>query len=446
MPRSSAPIIGSPHAVVLGAGPAGLSAAEVLAQGGVRVDIFDAMPSVGRKFLLAGRGGLNLTHAEPVDRLLTRYGAAADWLDPIVRGFDNTAIRQWAAQLGIDTFVGSSRRVFPTQMKAAPLLRAWVHRLRVAGVRFHARSRWIGWDDDGALLIEQAQAALRLHGDVTVLALGGASWPQLGSNGAWVPALQARGVAVNALRPANCGFDAAGRDGRGWSPLLRERHAGAALKQVVLRVPGRQAAPVARPSAARNDPVQAVTAEPADFVQQGEFVLTQTGIEGSLVYAAAAGIRDRIADDGRCTVELDLICDRSTEQVHVALAPAWGKRSASNVLRNRLGLTEAKLALVHELLGPTLPRDAGALAKLLKALPLVLLRPRPLAEAISTAGGVACDAVDAQLMLRALPGVFCAGEMLDWEAPTGGYLLTACLATGRHVGHAALRRLHAART
>jgi uncharacterized flavoprotein (TIGR03862 family) len=405
-----------PRVAVVGAGPAGLMAAEVLAQGGAAVHVFDAMPSVGRKFLLAGRGGLNLTHAEPLDTFLTRYAEREAALAGAVHAFNPLAQRDWAAGLGIQTFVGSSGRVFPTDMKAAPLLRAWLHRLRAAGVLFHTRSRWLGWAQDGALCFDTTAGTTQHRADATVLALGGASWPRLGSDGAWVPLLQARGVAIVPLQSANCGFDVL----RPWSAFLRERFAGQPVK------------PVAASFGASDGSV---------LRQQGEFVLTDSGVEGSLIYTFAAMLRDAIARDGQATLTLDLLPDHGPEQVLAEVARPRGPRSLATHLKSRLGIQGLKLALLHEVLGKGELLTPEVLAHTLKALPLVLGAARPLAEAISTAGGVSFEAMDVNFMLRAAPGVFCAGEMLDWEAPTGGYLLTACLATGRAAGLGALRHM-----
>jgi uncharacterized flavoprotein (TIGR03862 family) len=399
------------HVAVIGAGPAGLMAAETLAEAGLSVDVHDAMPSVGRKFLLAGKGGLNLTHSEPLEVFLGRYGARRAALEPILRSFGPQALRDWAAGLGVSTFVGTSGRVFPTDLKAAPLLRAWLHRLRGAGVRFHMRQRWLGWDEHGALRFATPTGEQSVAPAAVVLALGGGSWSRLGSDGAWVPLLAAQGVPVEPLRPSNCGFDVgptvAGPEAGGWSDHFSSRFAGQPLKPVAL------------------------TFAEAGFARQGEFVVTATGIEGSLVYAASGAIRDAIAVHGEATVHLDLLPGRDAANVLREVTHPRGPRSLATHLKSRLGIAGVKAALLHELLPRETLHDGAALASALKALPLRLVRARPLDEAISSAGGVPFEALDAGLMLRAKPGVFCAGEMLDWEAPTGGYLLTACLATGR---------------
>jgi uncharacterized flavoprotein (TIGR03862 family) len=409
---------------IIGGGPAGLMAAEVLSAAGMAVHVFDAMPSVGRKFLLAGRGGLNLTHSESIEPFLARYGQRRSALEPLVRAHDNDALRRWAASLGIDTFVGTSGRVFPADMKAAPLLRAWLHRLRIAGVQVHTRARWQGWSSDGALCFSTPQGERRCRAQATVLAVGGASWPRLGSDGAWLSWLQQRGVDLAPLRPANCGFDVAptGPGRSGWSEHLRERFAGQPVK-----------------------PVAAALADPAQGgrTQRGEFVITGTGIEGSLVYAFSAELREAIARDGQATWWLDLLPDHPPAQVMAEVQRPRGPRSLSTHLKSRLGLQGVKMALLHELLQPEQLADAKQLAQAIKALPVPVAAPRPIDEAISTAGGVRFEALDEHLMLRQMPGVFCAGEMLDWEAPTGGYLLTACFATGRAAGEGALRWLRA---
>lgn len=405
-------------AAVVGGGPAGLMAAEVLVAGGLHVDLYDAMPSVGRKFLLAGKGGLNLTHGEPLADFKARYGASAQTVGAWLEAMPPAAVRDWAAGLGVSTFVGSSGRVFPTDLKAAPLLRAWLHRLRAGGVVFHSRHRWQGWTQDGALRFTTPAGEHAVKADATVIALGGASWPQLGSDGAWVAPLTARGVDVAPLLPSNCGFDI-GHAGQppGWSTHFRERFAGAPIKPVVLAFESRHG---------------------AQFRRQGEFVATATGIEGSLVYAASSALRDEIAAEGTATIHLDLLPDRSAEFVTVEIARPRGPRSLATHLRSRLGITGVKAALLHEVLGKEGMQDQARLAAACKALPLRLVAPRPIAEAISTAGGVRLQSLDERLMLRAGPGVFCAGEMLDWEAPTGGYLLTAGMASGRVAGQGVL--------
>jgi uncharacterized flavoprotein (TIGR03862 family) len=409
---------------VIGAGPAGLMAAEALAAGGAPVDVYEAMPSAGRKFLLAGKGGLNLTHSEPLEPFLARYGARRMQMTPLLERFGPRALRAWAEGLGIETFVGSSGRVFPKDLKAAPLLRAWLQRLRASGVRLHSRHRWTGWHE-GALRFDRAEGERLVVADAAVLALGGASWPRLGSDAAWVPLLQQHGIDIAPLVPSNCGFDVAPAQtaAAGWSAHFRARHAGQPIKPVRL----------------------AFTADDGSrFERQGEFVVTDTGIEGSLVYAASAAIRDAIAAHGAATIRLDLLPDRSAAQVQAELARPRGRRTLATHLRSRLGMGGVKVGLLHELLPRAVLDDPAGLAAAIKSLPLRLGAPRPVQEAISSAGGVRFQALDARLMLRALPGVFCAGEMLDWEAPTGGYLLNGCLASGRVAGEGALDWLRGA--
>jgi len=407
-----------PWVAVIGGGPAGLAAAERMTDAGVCVHLFDAMPSVGRKFLLAGKGGLNLTHSEPQPRFVARYGqrttSVAAWLD----AFTPAAMRDWAAGLGIETFVGTSGRVFPNDLKAAPLLRAWLHRLRQRGVAFHMRHRWVGWAGDGALHFAAPAGDVVVRPRATVLALGGASWPQLGSDASWLPWLAEAGAEVAPLKPANCGFDVAPL----WSEHLRTRFAGAPIKPVVLRL-GDPRAPT--------------------FERQGEFVLSEYGIEGSLVYAASAAIRDAIEVHGSATITLDLLPAYDAARVAREVAHPRGARSLSSHLKSRCGLAGAKVALLHELLPRAAIDDPARLAAAIKALPIALAAPRPIAEAISSAGGVRLESLDAHLMLRSRPGVFCAGEMLDWEAPTGGYLLQASMASGRIAGEGARRWLAA---
>jgi len=402
--------------IVVGGGPAGLMAAEVLSAAGVEVHLYDAMPSVGRKFLLAGKGGLNLTHAEPIDIFASRYGARRTQIEALLQGFDATQVRAWAKGLGVDTFVGSSGRVFPADMKAAPLLRAWLHRLRSAGVQFSMRHRWIGWADDGALKFSTPAGEVQAQADAVVLALGGGSWARLGSNGAWVPWLQARGVAVAPLLPANCGFDAQG----GWSEHFAIRFAGQPFKSVAIEFTNSQG---------------------VGFRRKGEFVATVTGVEGSLIYAASNLLRDEIVGQGQATFRLDLLPDMTPEQVLAEVTHPRGSRSLSSHLKSRLHIDGIKAALLHERLSKEQINDPAALAAAIKALPITLVAARPLDEAISSAGGVLFEVMDAHLMLEQLPGVFCAGEMLDWEAPTGGYLLTACFASGHQAGAGVLAYL-----
>ncbi|PPV05138.1 hypothetical protein XBLMG947_3767 [Xanthomonas bromi] len=403
-----------PRLAVIGGGPAGLMAAEVACAAGIAVDLHEAKGSVGRKFLIAGKGGLNLTHSDPMPLFVQRYRertpAVAAWLQE----FDADALRAWARELGVETYVGSSGRVFPIDRKAAPLLRGWVRRLKDQGVTFHVQHRWLGWSADGALRFATPAGTVDRQADATVLALGGGSWPQLGSDGAWQAPLQQHGIAVRPLVPANCGFDL------DWSAHFAQRHAGAPLKPVVAH--WRDSAGV-------------------QHALQGECVITETGIEGSLIYAIAAELRTQIDVHGVAELALDLLPDRSLERVDTELARPRKGRSFSEHLRRQVGIEGVKAALVYELLGKQAGDDSALVARTLKQLPLRLLRPRPLAEAISSAGGVELEALDAQLMALACPGVFCAGEMLDWEAPTGGYLLTACFASGRRAGLGAIEWL-----
>lgn len=400
---------------VIGGGPSGLMAAEVLSAQGISVHVFDGMPSVGRKFLLAGRGGLNLTHAEPWDAFVGRFGdkseAVGDWLNQ----FGAEQVRTWARGLGVETFVGSSGRVFPSEMKAAPLLRAWLHRLRHAPmpVQFHMRHRWVGWSDAG-WQFETPQGCVHIKSKAVVLALGGGSWSRLGSDGAWADRLQQRGIQVETLQPANCGFDVAGRIGQGWTDHFKQKFAGHALKTVAIRW---------------------TDAGGHSHYRQGEFVATSTGVEGSLIYSASKDLREASLRDGQAHFELDLLPHRSLDFVQAAVAHPKGTRSLSSHLKSRLGLEGIKMALLYELLDAAQLQNPQSLSQAIKSLPVHLVRTRPLDEAISTAGGVALSEMDEHLMLRKMPGVFCAGEMLDWEAPTGGYLLTASMASGYRVGH-----------
>ncbi len=399
---------------IVGGGPAGLMAAEVANAAGLQVDVFEGKGSVGRKFLIAGKGGLNLTHGEPRPGFDARYRERAPQVARWLNVFDGEALRAWARGLGVETYVGSSGRVFPNDRKAAPLLRGWVRRLRERGVRFHVHHRWTGWSDDGALRFATPAGEHSVRADATVLALGGASWPELGSDGGWVPLLAGRGVDLAPLRPSNCGFDI------GWSALLADKHAGAPLKPVVLH--WRDLDGVER-------------------ALQGECVLTATGLEGSAIYAISADLRETLARDGEAMLWLDLAPGRDLERLRTDLAKSRGKRSVGEHLRRQAGLDAAKAALVFETLPRTVFDDADALARTIKRLPLRLVAARPVAEAISTAGGVRLEALDDTLQLKALPGVFCAGEMLDWEAPTGGYLLTACFASGLMAGRGAVTYL-----
>ena len=397
--------------MIIGGGPSGLMAAEVLSAGGVRVDVYDSMPSFGRKFLMAGKGGLNITHAEAHDAFLARYGARRPNVEPLLNGFSPAALREWVGGLGVETFIGSSGRVFPTGMKAAPLLRKWLHRLRDAGAKFHVRHRWLGWREDGALNFATPLGEQSAHADVVILALGGGSWARLGSDAAWVPLLERRGIRITPLQSANCGFDI------GWSEHFRSRFAGQPLKSVVATF---------------------TDSHGVTHLRQGECIITDSGIEGGLVYALCAPLRDEIAARGAAVIHLDLLPGREPQRVLAEVAHPRGAKSLSTHLQSHLGIKGVKAGLLREAVPKEDFADPVRLAAALKALPLRLVATRPIDEAISTAGGVAFEALDAQLMIRTAPGVFCAGEMLDWEAPTGGYLLTACFASGRAVGAGAL--------
>lgn len=405
---------------MIGAGPAGLLAAETLALHGWQVDIYDAMPSVGRKFLLAGVGGMNITHSEPLPEFTGRYGDRQAFVAPWLHAFGSDALRQWVHDLGVETFVGSSGRVFPREMKAAPLLRAWLTRLRQRGVRIHVRHRWLGWDANGHLQFQVGArasgtiATRRVAPGVVVLALGGGSWSRLGTDGSWIPLLEQKGITVRPLEPANCGFNV------DWSPHFRQRFAGQPLKPVTITrcLPGG-----------------------ADTPRLGECMVTRDGLEGGLIYALSAALRRDIEQFGAARIEVDLVPGQSRQKLARELAKPRGSRSMASHLRQRVKLEGAKANLLREAAGADIWQDAERLAHLIKAVPLTLVSPRPLDEAISSAGGVAAEAVDSQLMLKTLPGVFCAGEMLDWEAPTGGFLLTACFASGRVAGEGAHRWL-----
>lgn len=385
-------------------------ASEVLSQAGLNVSVYDAMPSAGRKFLMAGKGGMNITHSEPFAQFLSRYGARRAELEPILNDFLPDALRAWVQGLGIETFVGTSGRVFPNEMKAAPLLRAWLHRLRSNGVQFRMRHRWLGWVEND-LRFDTPDGERIVQADAVVLALGGGSWPQLGSTGIWQSILSQRGIAVEPLKPANCGFETV------WSDYFRERFAGQPLKPVSILFSNQLG---------------------ESFNQQGELTVAEYGLEGGLIYALSAPVREEIAARGSALIQLDLLPDRSLANIIDRLAKPRGKDSLSNHLRKRLGISGAKAALLRETLSAAEMDDPAKLAITLKALPITLTATRPIAEAISSAGGVSFTELDQQLMLRKFPGLFVAGEMLDWEAPTGGYLLTACLATGRAAGLGAL--------
>jgi len=398
-------------AAIIGGGPAGLMASEILSQAGMQVDLYDAMPSVGRKFLLAGKGGLNITHAEPFADFVTRYGDSQADIEPLLNDFSPQMLRDWVRELGITTFVGSSQRVFPLEMKAAPLLRAWLHRLRTAGIKIHTRHRWLGWDANQALRFNHLETEKTVTADVVVLALGGGSWAKLGSDGLWLPLLAERNIVIAPLQAANCGFIVA------WSDIFRERFAAEPLKSVTLSF-----------------------TDVSGQLQQknGELMLTESGVEGSLIYALSAPLRDTLNTQGSVTVYFDLTPDKDLARITKELSRARGSKSMSNHLRKTVGISGAKSGLLREHLSASEFADLPKLAAAIKALPIKLIATRPIDEAISTAGGVCFNAMDAQLMLKKLPGVFCAGEMLDWEAPTGGYLLNAAFASGRAAGLGAL--------
>jgi uncharacterized flavoprotein (TIGR03862 family) len=400
---------------IIGGGPAGLMAAEVLSNNGIQVDLFDAMPSVGRKFLMAGKGGMNITHSEPAEAFHSRYGVRSERLAPLLNNFGPESIRRWMDELGISSFIGSSGRVFPSDMKAAPLLRAWLQRLRGNGVRFHVRHRWCGLEShqNGQHLLHfvTPDGANSFTADAIVLATGGASWPKLGSDGRWVALLEQAGVTLAPFRPANCGFDS------NWSAFLREHFAGQPVKPVVATF---------------------TDSRGTTHQRQGEFVLTSSGVEGGLIYALSAPLRDAIEQTGQALLFLDLLPGHESQRVIDEVSKPRGSRSISSHLQSRLGLKGVKMALLNERLSRDQIGDPLTLARTIKALPLQLIAPRPLEEAISSAGGVVFEALDQQLMIKTLPGVFCAGEMLDWEAPTGGYLLTGCLASGHAAGQGAL--------
>ncbi|WP_036299986.1 TIGR03862 family flavoprotein [Methylotenera sp. L2L1] len=402
----SSNIVKSPKVAIVGGGPAGLMAAETLSLAGIHVDLYDAMPTVGRKFLMAGKGGMNITHSEALTPFLSRYGARHAHIAPLLNVMSPQALREWIHALGIDTFVGSSGRVFPTDMKAAPLLRAWLHRLREAGVNFHMRHRWTGWDNR-KLTFSTPDGELTSEADAIVFALGGGSWARLGSDGAWVNLFSHHGISVSPLKPANCGFNT------NWSEHFSTRFAGSPLKTIAISI---------------------IDEHALTQRKHGECMITANGIEGSLIYALSANIRNTIDTGGEATIHVDLLPDRSLEQVLADVTHPRGSRSLSSHLQSRLGIKGIKAALLRELLSAQDYMNPVKLGNAIKTLPLKLTSTRPIDEAISSAGGVNFECLNERLMIKALPGVFCAGEMLDWEAPTGGYLLTACFASGRSAG------------
>ena len=384
-----------------------MMAAEVISARGIKVDLYDSMPSLGRKFLMAGKSGLNITHSEPFEQFVSRYGDRRAQIEPMLRRFGPTELIQWVHELDIETFVGTSSRVFPVGMKASPLLRTWLKRLTDSGVTFHLRHKWSGWDTNGSLKFETAEGDKTATAETVVLALGGGSWSRLGSDGAWVPWLKQQGAAIEPLKPANCGFDVA------WSPHFRERFEGVPVKSVVLSF--------------------------REFRQQGEFVVTKEGVEGSLIYAASALLREEIEAKGSAVMSLDLAPDRTYEWLVDKLSKPRGSRTMASHLERANGIKGVKAGLIREFLTKEEFQKEERLAHFIKNVPVPLIRPRPLEEAISSAGGVSFESLDEDLMLRSMPGVFCAGEMLDWEAPTGGYLLTACFASGYVAGHGVIR-------
>ncbi len=393
---------------IIGGGPAGLIAAEVISAQGMHVDVYDAMPSVGRKFLMAGKSGLNITHSEPFDVFVTRYGKRREQIEPLLKDFGAEQLRAWVHGLGVETFVGTSGRVFPKEMKASPLLRAWLQRLNASGVTFHLRHKLTGILPDRSLHFLTPNGDVTVKADAIILALGGGSWRKLGSDGAWVEWLSQAGVKVEPLRPSNCGFDV------NWSPIFKEKYDGHPIKSVVLSA--------------------------GEFRQQGEFIITKEGVEGSLVYAASAILRDELEAQGSAVMHLDLAPDKTEVQLSEKLSKPRGSRSMASHLEKTVGIKGVKAGLLREFV----PKDEfteSRLAFYIKNLPVTLIATRPLDEAISSAGGISFDSLDEHLMLKNLPGVFCAGEMLDWEAPTGGYLLTACFSSGYAVGHNVMRWL-----
>lgn len=400
----------SPRLAIIGGGPAGLMAAEAARSSGIAVDVYEGKGSVGRKFLLAGKGGLNLTHSEELAGFVARYGSRRDDIRPWLSAFNADELRAWARELGIETFVGTSGRVFPADMKAAPLLRRWVHRLREQGVHFHVHHYCVGIETGGAMRLRTPAGEKMIHADAIVMAMGGGSWPELGSDGAWVSWLRERGADIAPLQSSNCGFDV------GWSGVFTQRYAGQPVKSVV---------------------VAAADEHGSSRSLQGEFVITATGIEGSVIYALSAVLREAINASGIAQIQLDLAPGRDVARLQQELSKPRGGRSLTEHLRRTAGIEGVKAGLLYEVVPKPDMADPGKLATAIKSLPLKLLRPRPITEAISSAGGVRFAGLDDRLMIRSLPGIFCSGEMLDWEAPTGGYLLTACFASGRIAGRGA---------
>lgn len=416
MPRSVGDRCDHRSVVIIGGGPAGLMAAEVLSQAGVKVDLYDAMPSVGRKFLMAGKGGMNITHSEPFDKFLSRYGSRQAQIKPLLDAFGPEALRAWVQSLGIGTFIGSSGKVFPIDMKAAPLLRRWLHKLRINGVSFNMRHKWVGWDDNRLLRFETPEGEKKIHANAVILALGGGSWSRLGSTGSWVPLLNERNIPIEPLQSANCGFDV------GWSGFFQSRFAGQPLKSVQ---------------------VSFTNSAGLNFAEKGELLITVDGVEGNLIYKMSALLRDQIATTGTALIHLDLAPGANRQFLLNKISQPRGKQTLANHLRKQIGIDGVKAGLLREFLPKQDIDDPIRLCEAIKALPVTLTAARPIDEAISSAGGVAFEALNEHLMIRSMPGTFCAGEMLDWEAPTGGYLLTACFASGRAAGRGLLSWLKA---
>lgn len=390
---------------IIGGGPAGLMAAEVLSEHNLQVNVYDSMPSFGRKFLMAGKSGLNITHSESYEKFVTRYGERQKEIKSHLKNFTAEDVRAWAKELGVETFVGTSGRVFPKEMKASPLLRMWLKRLQENGVKFFTRHHWKGWEND-YLIFDSPNGEIKIKPDATVLALGGASWSKLGSSGEWSSWLSEAGVKVEAFRPSNCGFVV------DWSNHFREKFHG--------------------------HPIKSVTLSFEDFKQQGEFIVTKTGVEGSLIYAASSKLRDSIQSTGSAALQLDLAPDSSREKLIHALAKPRGSRSMTSHIEKTIGLKGVKVGLLYEFVSKEDFANIEKLVDAIKNLQIPLIATSLIDKAISTAGGINFDELDSNLMLKKIPGVFCAGEMLDWEAPTGGYLLTACFATGRSAGRGTL--------